>query len=77
MARIAAIIGYVNDQARPILGTIGDIRSLRILASDRAANEQAFPGEQVVRLPRSIGRIRDGEDDRAAFRRVFQWWDRA
>lgn len=32
-------------------------RALPMLANDRAANGEAFPGERVVRLPRRFSRL--------------------
>jgi hypothetical protein len=39
-----------------VLGTIDTVARLRIRLGDREANDEAGPGERVVRLPRRLSR---------------------
>lgn len=42
----------VSKKGEPVMGCNATTDKLRTLVSDRAANGEGFPGEQVVRLPR-------------------------
>jgi len=39
-----------------VQGLVGAVNALRVDLADRAANDVAFPGEYIVRLPRSSNR---------------------
>jgi hypothetical protein len=47
-------LSIVAFGATPALGLIGTPDRLRVAISDRVANGEAFPGECVVRVPRSL-----------------------
>jgi hypothetical protein len=42
--------------ARIVSGTGGTIENMRMLRSDRVANQEAFAGEVAVRMPRRLSR---------------------
>lgn len=54
--RLAVLVTTVGGVNRVVLGTYGTTRDVRLLASDRAADGYAFPGERMVRLPRRLTR---------------------
>lgn len=56
----------------PVYGTKLSLNCARTVAADRLANDDAFPGEIVVRLPRRLGidhayRIRPAKECRTDF----------
>lgn len=64
----------------PLQGLIGTPDRLRVEIEDRVANGEALPSEHVVRLPRSLGRIRRTETPECTVLRIKRfilgnpWW---
>ena len=53
--RTAITVAKMNGQTRSVLNVYGSTEYARTILFDRVANGHAFPGEQVVRLPRRLG----------------------
>lgn len=54
-----AVLAYPNKKqsgGKVVPSTFGNAGDLKILHENRVANEETFPKEMVVRLPRRIGR---------------------